>query len=371
MSAEEAEQLLISYTKGTCTESEKALVERWLFSVNNGPLDLTEERMKAISQDVLAHLPKAPAVRMWQTTLFRRTAVAAGIMLVIGTSWYFFAQKNARKTSTIQYADIEAGGTRAVLTISGGKQIVLDHATNGTLVKEGNTTVNKSGNGQLTYLKGNGVGENPVYNTLTTPRGGQFSVTLSDGTRAWLNAASAITYPTQFTGATRDVTIKGEVYFEVAHNKAMPFRVMAGKETVEVLGTHFNINAYSDEPSINTTLLEGSVKVTAGIANKIIKPGEQAVLSNDELQVTNADTDAVIAWKNGTFQFNEEPMESIMHKISRWYDVEILYTSDDIKQIPFTGIVPHTYTLRKVLRMLELTKKVHFKISGKSIIVMK
>jgi ferric-dicitrate binding protein FerR (iron transport regulator) len=197
---------------------------------------------------------------------------------------------------------------------------------------------------------------------MTTPTGGQYKLTLPDGSKVWLNAASSITYPAAFVGKERTVTIKGEVYFEVAKNENMPFHVKANNITVDVLGTNFNIMAYEDEPAIKTTLITGAIKVNG----HLLKPGQQAV---NERITDNADIEEVVAWKNGLFEFNQQPIVSIMQQISRWYDVDIQYQGA-IKSKTFTGQISRYADITTVLKMMELTGGIHFKVSDRTVTAM-
>jgi ferric-dicitrate binding protein FerR (iron transport regulator) len=210
-----------------------------------------------------------------------------------------------------------------------------------------------------------------LYNTISTPKGGQYQVTLSDGSKVWLNAASSLRFPATFSGKERKVELTGEGYFEVAHNKKMPFHVTVNDLDVEVLGTHFNINAYADESAIKTTLLEGSVKVVKGNETKIIEPGEQASVttSEDEINVKQqVDLEQVVAWKNGIFQFERADIESVMRQISRWYDIDVDYHGRVSEH--FGGTISRDVNISDVLKMLEMTGGVNFKIDGKKVIVM-
>jgi ferric-dicitrate binding protein FerR (iron transport regulator) len=215
-----------------------------------------------------------------------------------------------------------------------------------------------------------------MYNAMTTPKGRQYQLELADGSKVWLNAASSITYPTAFTGNERKVTISGEAYFEISPDKTKPFKVsIDGKGEVEVLGTHFNINAYADEPTVNTTLLEGSVKIRAFNSNagpeekqKTLYPGQQARLNVGLVVVDSVNTGEVMAWKNGYFSFNGATTEAIMRQVKRWYDAEIIYEGT-VKEERFAGSVPRSANASKLLEVLELTKTVKFVIEDKKIIV--
>jgi transmembrane sensor len=296
-----------------------------------------------------------------------------------------FANGNKRSQN-----DILPGGNRAVLILAGGQKIILDSAANGTLAMQGNASVQKLSNGQLTYKTLNGKPGAIVYNTLSTPKGGQFKVKLPDGTDVWLNSASSITYPTAFNGKQRNVVISGEAYFEVAKDKAKPFHVKVDDMEVQVLGTHFNINAYEDESSVKTTLLEGSVRVTKNItavaassdrqpkANGIagqpsqsvtLTPGQQAqVEQQHQIKVVNhADVDQVMAWKNGLFNFEGADLKTVMQQLARWYDIDVKYEGDVSKQ-SFHGEITRDLNLSQVLKLLQ-DVEVKFRIDGKTLIV--
>jgi len=277
--------------------------------------------------------------------------------------------------------DIKPGGNKAILTLADGTKIVLDDASQGALTKQGNTTVIKLDDGRLAYNPQHVTKLNSkavFYNTLTTPRGGQYCVTLPDGTIVWLNASSSLHFPTAFTGNERKVEVVGEAYFEVAKNAEMPFYVKAGNSEIKVLGTHFNITAYADDKIIKTTLLEGSVQVSMvnSAASEIdnntvtLQPGQQFQLDrNNTWNVIDADLEEAVAWKNGFFIFNNENLESIMLKISRWYDVKVVYeVSSENKN--FTGHISRSQNVSEVLSMLELTESLHFKIDGKTITIL-
>ncbi|MBK6990916.1 MAG: FecR domain-containing protein [Chitinophagaceae bacterium] len=266
--------------------------------------------------------------------------------------------------------DVAPGGNKAILTLADGSTIILDTAANGKLTQQGNSNIVKLNNGQLAY---NALNEKPteiVYNTISTPRGGQYQLTLADGSKVWLNAASSLRFPASFTGNERKVEITGEAYFEIAKNASMPFIVSANGLNVEVLGTHFNINSYADEAAITTTLLEGAVKVSKGNALQLLSPGQQAqVTNNGPIRVSKIiDVEEVMAWKNGSFVFNSTDIENIMRQISRWYDVDVSFDGSISKEL-FSGIVSRTSKLSQVLKIMERAG-VKFKIEGKRIVVM-
>jgi ferric-dicitrate binding protein FerR (iron transport regulator) len=308
----------------------------------------------------------------------QRWWAAASILLLLASgSYFFFGNHQAKKevavvNKHVPVNDVAPGGNKAVLTLADGSVIILDSAQNGTLSKQGNIKIIKLDDGQLAYDKsGLSANSQVLYNTISTPKGGQYQVTLSDGSKVWLNAASSLRFPATFSGKERKVELTGEGYFEVAHNKKMPFHVTVNDLDVEVLGTHFNINAYADESAIKTTLLEGSVKVVKGNETKIIEPGEQASVttSEDEINVKQqVDLEQVVAWKNEIFQFERADIESVMRQISRWYDIDVDYHGRVSEH--FGGTISRDVNISDVLKMLEMTGGVNFKIDGKKVIVM-
>jgi transmembrane sensor len=303
----------------------------------------------------------------------KRFAAAAAILLVAGAGisyWYNSGSKQETVTAAVTN-DVPPGSTKAVLTLSNGQQIVLDSAANGILAQQGGTSISKQAGGQIVYnANGEAAGET-LYNTMSTPRGGEYQLTLPDGTKAWLNAASSITYPTAFTGSERNVQITGEVYLEVAKDKRRPFLVRVNDVKLEVLGTHFNVNAYGDDRTVRTTLLEGSVKVNAGSSSRVITPGQQAKVALGGKMTIDANVNIAetMAWKNGRFVFEGAPIETVMRQLSRWYDVEV-QAVEDIDDLFFVD-VPRNKKISDVLKALELTGKVKFKIEGKKIMILK
>lgn len=303
-----------------------------------------------------------------------RWAAAAAVVIMISAGGYFYFNKNEKqtaKTATQQQRfknDVAPGSNKAVLTLADGTRIILDSANNGTLTQQGNIKIIKLDDGQLAYK---GSGNEVLYNTVSTPKGGQFKITLSDGSTVMLNASSSLRFPASFSGKFRDVELAGEGYFEIAKNTAKPFHVKVNDMRVEVLGTHFNINAYEDEAAIKTTLLEGSVKVATVNAQEstLIKPGQQAQLKGKEIKVVPADIKEVIAWKEGRFYFDGSDIKTVMRQLSRWYDVEVKYENN----IPdfFVAKIARDVPVSKLLQLLELTDLVHFKIEGNKITVMK
>jgi transmembrane sensor len=311
--------------------------------------------------------------------------IAAAIIILISAGAYFFNRNTSGgitkndivKAVPVQELrnDVLPGGNKAILTLANGSQIILDSAANGLLAQQGNTEVVKLANGQLVYKEAGGKAAEVLYNTMGTPRGGQYRLILPDGSKVWLNAVSSIRYPTAFIGKERTVEITGEAYFEIAKDKSRPFKVLVGSTStnggmeVAVLGTHFNINAYSDEPVIKTTLLEGSVKVTRDTRSTVIRPGEQTQLnSTGALKVIrDADVEEALAWKDGLFEFNDADLQGILRQLMRWYDVDVEYQGV-IPHRYFTAVISRDKTLTGVLEILKLSG-VEYKLEGKKLIV--
>lgn len=298
---------------------------------------------------------------------------AAAIILLLAVATYWFTEKKVYSEGTLvakKPMQVLPGGVKASLTIANGSIISLDNMQNGTVAKQGNTHIHKK-EGSLVYNANASSGVNvPVmYNKLTTARGSQYQLILADGSKVWLNAESSLRFPATFVGSQREVELTGEAYFEVSKNKEKPFMVKVGGMQVEVLGTHFNVNGYTEENDIVTSLLDGSVKVTKGVLKDLLKPGQQAILNKKEeqIKILNADMNDVVAWKNGLFQFKSADISSILRQIERWYDVKIIYAG----KIPvrrFEGKISRKAQLSEVLQILELSN-IKFTVEGKNIIV--
>lgn len=295
-----------------------------------------------------------------------RYAAAAAILAAVVTGIYLLSDRARQPQIANVQHDVAPGVNKAVLTLADGSVVTLDSA--GTqVILQGQTAIRQQG-GQLQYDVA-GSTSAAGYNILTTPRGGQFRVSLPDGTQVWLNAASSLKYPTAFTGSERKVEVTGEAYFEVAKHAQMPFNVKLNEDMeVEVLGTHFNINAYSDEPAFSTTLIEGAVRVVKGKEKAVLKPGQQARLTAGQIDVLRVDTDQAVAWKNGVFNFHRTGLAAAMRQISRWYDVEVVYEKG-VPDIEFGGEMERNLSLSQILTALE-NMGVHFRIEGRKLIVM-
>ena len=392
------QHLLKRYVDNDCTPQETTELFDYMQSGESDRLLLTEMKMlfddslhetaqgqtaewsKKIKDNLIENIkPQATIIPFYKKWLPR---VAAAFLLFassLAAYQYFNATQNPKAVQVAQNntpsgnpAAILPGGDKALLTLSDGTVIVLDEASNGNVASQGATTINKK-NGLVIYdataMAGNKTAA-ITYNTITTPKGGQYQLILPDGSKVWLNAASSLHFPTAFSGADRRVTLTGEGYFEIEKNAAKPFYVMVNNINVEVLGTHFNIMAYDNEDAVKTTLLEGSVKVNAGAVSKTIIPGQQALLENatSGFTILNANIEETVAWKNGYFQFNNEDLRSIMRQFARWYDVEVSYEGKQ-KVRQFSGEVSRDVNLAQALKVLQLSN-VKFRIDNKKIVVL-
>jgi transmembrane sensor len=366
-------QLLNKYAEGTATAQENQLVEAYLTELEKGPVTPRTPKQEAALQARLlkriqntTHHKKAPviSIRTWKIA-----AAAVILFAILGGYLYTTRQQPAEKPDIAITTDLKPGSDKAILTLADGRQIVLTDAANGAIASQGNVKVIKL-DGQVSYQPSSN-GQQPVlYNTITTPRAGQYQLILSDGTKVWLDAESSIRFPNAFTDAERKVELTGQGYFEVAHNPKKPFHVAAADMDVQVLGTHFNIMAYQNEEAIKTTLLEGRVKVQKGAGpSAILKPGAQARLNREGQLTTIADADLeqAMAWKNGIFQLQGTSIRELFRQIERWYDVDVIYQGT-IPNEKLDGKIPRNVNASTVLAALQYTG-IRFKIEGKKIYV--
>ena len=317
---------------------------------------------------------KAPVYQMQARVKPLYKWVAAAILVLVAGSLWIYNREPSKVSDdtaiTTKPQDIAPGGDKAILTLGNGTKVVLDTADNGAITRQGNVTVIKL-NGQLAYNKEGGVATEVLYNTITTPRGGQYQIVLADGSKVWLNAESSLRFPTAFVGKQRKVELTGEGYFEVAHNEQQPFVVQRGDAEVQVLGTHFNVNGYTDEPSLKVTLLQGRVMVKKSDQLVYLNPGQQAVAQDGQQNIKvdyDVDTEEVTAWKNGLFVFNNTPLETIMKQLERWYDVEVVYQGT-VPKDRFNGSISRDNNLSEVLKVLEYSN-IKFSVQGKVITVL-
>lgn len=369
--------------QGSLTNEEQAFFDTWYNSYKDELLELPEDYVRnsnVIRDRMLKNLKqrvKADKIQHGRIIpiFWRRTAVAASILLCLGLGLYEYTAHQNKTTTPIvartKVLDLPPGSNQATLTLAGGRKIILTNSLKGQIAVQGNTTIQANAGGAIAYNAASQSETAIAYNTLSTTRGQQSPVplVLADGTKVWLNAASSITFPTAFNETNREVKITGEVYFEVLHNENKPpLRIIANGQVVQDIGTKFNINAYADEPVVKTTLLEGSVQLTAGGTTKTLKPGQQAKVKGGAVKVINdADTEEAIAWHKGLFKFNDADIPSVMRQLSRWYDVDISYEGK-VSDRQFSGKIYRNISALKVSDILSYND-IHFRIEGKKIIV--
>ncbi|WP_238387751.1 FecR family protein [Pararcticibacter amylolyticus] len=311
--------------------------------------------------------PEPKKIRLWP-----KIAVAASIAAVMGIGTLIYVNRhNKHNIETLAVNDVAPGKVGATLTLANGKKILLTDAVNGQLAREAGVKISKSKNGQLLYQVTGDGGEDKI-NTLTTANGETYQVRLPDGSQAWLNAASSLTYSASLIkNGNRSVKLTGEGYFEIAKDKLHPFVVETATQKVEVLGTHFNVNAYTDEAAVATSLLEGSVKVSSSSGAHMIKPGQQALNDGAGIKVVKTDVDKVVDWKDGEFNLDEVDFRTAMRKIARWYDIEVVYDKSVPENIEAWGWISRSSKLSSVLKLIENSGLVRFRIEGKKVYVFK
>ncbi|QJB33502.1 FecR domain-containing protein [Chitinophaga oryzae] len=379
--------LLSQYTTRTATSAELEELSAFLGSddqdaqlewmIEEAWIQSAETETKVFgtrSDDMLARILSAKTTkRPLVKTFYRNYRAAAAILLLVlasGGALWTRQRKKPAPVATTQHKVFLPGSDKAILTLANGKTIELDSNMNGQIAQQGHVSLQTKA-GQLVYKPQAASSETAVsWNTLRTPKGGQYSLVLPDGSRVWLNAASSLQYPTSFAGPTRQVSLSGEAYFEIQPNAAQPFFVNTGETAVAVLGTSFNIMAYNNENSIRTTLLQGSVRVSRQTAHHLLKPGQQSLINqNGTMEVIDhADTDLAVAWKNGLISFRSADIRTIMRQVERWYNIEVVFKGE-VPTRTFTGDIPRTADLSALLRLLEISK-IHFKLEEEKLIVM-
>lgn len=369
------EKIVERYVTGTANADEIRFVEEYYNFLgqnneNSNPAEEIKEIEEANFKAIQAKIASSKKSKI--KPLFKYISAAAVLAILFGGFYYFQVQDNSTLISVAQTQrknlDILPGTNKATLTLADGSTVILDEHTSSDISDQNGIKISKEKDGQLVYTIVNNnllnADKNIAYNTISTPKGGQYQVILPDGTKVWLNAASSLKYPEAFVGKQRLVVLTGEAYFEVAKNKSMPFRVQSQNQNVEVLGTHFNINSYLDDNTVKTTLLEGSVMVSNLKFSKILKPGEQAISgigAQASIKIAaDIDTDDETAWKNGLFQFNDSELKVILSQLERWYDVKIDYS--DVPAKRYNGMVSRKSKLSEVLKMLEKTGNIKFEL---------
>lgn len=365
MELKDAKELIERYNSGKAGPKEKALLESWYLKYKGGttlsPEDLQLEHDLGL-QKLHAYLNKS-----YKATLWPRIMAAATILLVFGVGFYFYSTRyTSIKDKIAANQDIPPGKNTAVLTLDNGETINLSDTKNGVVIAGSKLTYNDGSQVNGTEKK---ESQQIAEMTASTPRGGTYNITLPDGTTVVLNAESSLKFPSIFNGTNRQVTLIGEAYFEVSKDKRHPFIVKTEGQSIQVLGTHFNVNNYAANHEVKTTLLEGSVKVTGKNNEVVLSPGQQAKLAAGQLSVQRVDPEEAVSWKNGYFRFNDENIVDVMQKISRWYNIEVQYKGK-VTEEGFTGTISKYSQISDVLDMLERTKAVHFEIEGRRVTVL-
>ncbi|MCJ0741100.1 FecR family protein [Pedobacter montanisoli] len=378
MDTHKAKLILDKYRAGICSEEELALLESWYVDSQSADIDLISEHdLIAVKNDIWNTLPvhneaeTIPVKKIKLSTPFKYW-VAAVALIILSVSIYLINHNDfmLKVNNKFAAAHIKPGSAKATLTLANGKTIVLDNANNGVIAGQNGASVIKTNGENLSYQRENNTSSVETINLLSVPAGGFYTLTLSDGTKVWLNSKSSLKYPTCFVGNERRVELTGEGYFEVAHNANQPFKVKTKGQVIEVLGTRFNINAYGDENSINTSLLQGSIKIWAqDIPAKVLSPGEKAILADNALSIQHSNVEDEIDWVNNDFIFNNSDLCSILRKISRWYNVEIDCPAE-LSNMKFSGKISRSKNIQQVLNIMELTGSVNFKIEERRITVM-
>lgn len=393
MNNKDAEELLRKYRSGACSEEERALLEQWYQEWDTGEPAPGPEELKAMREQTWHNLSvskeKLRAFPSWYISI-----AAVLVLAILAVSAWLFVKSDAKEqiaaqveTPSAEEQDVLPGGNKAILSLADGTRISLTDVEDGKIAEEHGMAIRKTADGQILYepvqqatqpVNAIDAGAIP-YNQITTPRGGQYHLTLPDGTRVWLNAASWLKYPVQFSGNTRTVELNGEAYFEVTATRSasgtrVPFIVSASDQTVEVLGTRFNISSYADESFVSTTLLEGSVRVSVALkenraerVSRLLKPDQQSVLTGDDLQVREVNAEEMVAWMEGYFSFRRADIKMIMRELSRWYDLDVVYEGE-IPASTYSGKVDRNMNLSDVLEVLAFSD-VNFRMEGKRIVI--
>lgn len=362
-----AKALLEKYLEGRCTQEEAAWVEQWYLDLNNTPNDLTEEQITNDLAELQTRLSRVPQHRRLKINHYISAAAAAAVVLIMLSVVFIWNRKSINsegEKATVQLQDILPGGNRATLSLNGGDGIVLSEQQQGLIIKSGTIAYNDG-----TTIE---TVDKIQMATLTTPVAGQYQVILPDGTHAWLNAVSSITYPTQFANDKRAIQVTGEVYLEVAKDPNKPFIVTTSQQQIEVLGTSFNINAYGDNGKTLTTLSEGSIKLTntSSNSNVVLKPGHQAIVTTDRnIEVRKVDSEEASSWRYGTYIVNNETLEQYARQIERWYDVQV--DMQPYENVRLSAIISRSAKLSEVLQAIELKTGVKFKIEGRRVTAVK
>jgi transmembrane sensor len=375
---EHINRLLQRYKDNTATNAEKEELTAWYRqkAYQDAVFPEYEAEVEASMRERLNRQIK-PVERTYRTAWL----AAASVLLVMAVGlgvFYFTRIPTAATVAGTTNADVQPGGNKAILTLADGSKIVLEDVPNGPIASDGNFEISKTGSGQLVYTiksAGNATEATDKTHLLEIPRGGQYQVAVPDGTRIWLNTSSTLSLPLSFmTGERRKVELEGEAYFEVAHDPRRGFTVATELSMVNVLGTHFNVRAYADEHDTRTSLVEGKVVVGAGNQLATLQPGQEARVKSgfnlgEKVTVTAFDTEEAIAWKNGYFHFNDARLEDIMRSISRWYNVEVVFQDNALKDETFGAVTTRTTAISVLLHTMEQTGNAKFQLENRTITI--
>ncbi|ADY51668.1 anti-FecI sigma factor, FecR [Pseudopedobacter saltans DSM 12145] len=372
-------RIVKKYLEGKASEEEKAFLEKYysFFNSEKNALDSLSVKQitdleDAMEHNILLKLKRHGERPKW-IKLFPYKYVAAAVLLIVGLYAIYHVRSEKSIPDQIARIDerlLDSGENVVMLTLSDGKKVKLQDIESGIVAEESGTKIEKKADGTIVYTASESTffdTKENRFNTISTPNGQLSQINLPDGTKVWLNAESSLKYPVAFIGNKRLVELNGEAYFEVAKNKEKPFVVKAKDSEIKVLGTKFNVSAYSDDNFTKTTLAEGLVSIAKEKTSKLLKPGQQALILNNQsaIDITNVDTEEAMAWKNGYFMFNNMDIKTVMTMISRWYDIEVEYQGKTENEV-FIGTVSRFEDIEKLLRTIELTGIVHFKISDNS-----
>jgi transmembrane sensor len=375
MNEEEIKELLKRYREGNCTEQEKESVELW-FHLTSEQSDWQwrnpahKEKLRDNILSGIREITRQPEPEKFRIWSYISVAASVLILLFAGGYYYFSNQKNPLQKPFHQIA-VAPGSKQAMLTLSDGSSVLVNDAARGVVASDGFSLVLKNNEGALEYQSANDHQKHAGRNTLAVPRGGTFQITMPDGTKAWINSASTITYPAGNTDSERLVELTGEAYFEVTKDKKRPFRVISNGTEILVTGTHFNVSAYEDDQQVTTTLAEGAVVVSNHGQQKTLTPGQQSMSSaSGDITLGKVDLESALAWKEGYFVFEDQDLKSVMKMVSRWYDVEIEYQGT-IPDSKFGGTFSKSKSLDGLLNYLKQLSNIQFKQQGNKITIMK
>jgi transmembrane sensor len=365
MDKSQINELLDKLATGSFTPVEEQQALNYIHKFNSdGPTGLTDESFFKAEAEMWQVIDRNSKPKRF--SWFRNFAAAAVVVIICAAGFYYYNSSYLEGTKLVSYTkDIPAGKDGATLTLGNGKKIAISEASVGMLVDDPDITITKTADGMIVYKVKSSDRTVTAYNTLETSNGEQSKLILPDNSKVFLNAGSSIRYPASFSNLTeRQVELSGEAYFEISKDVAHPFIVKTKNQDVKVLGTHFNINSYSNEDATKTTLLEGSVLIDSKYQ---LKPGQVAIKNNGKLAVMPADTDLELAWKNNDFYFRETPMEYVMKQIERWYDIKVEYADPRLKSISINGLISRSKSLSIVLGRLGAAGQMRFKINGRNV----